>query len=133
MECSLPGFSVHGILQARTLEWVAVSKVHCRRTLMVASVSLTWKKIFFFLHLSPIFLKPEELVVRRKCLTDTFLRTDVTHACITGVSGCLTGQNSQEALPSSGRPVMEGKPSLWAGSFTLLNTIKIISFFYSFF
>ena len=25
MECSLPGFSVHGILQARTLEWVAIS------------------------------------------------------------------------------------------------------------
>ena len=24
-DCSLPGFSVHGILQARTLEWVAVS------------------------------------------------------------------------------------------------------------
>ena len=25
MECSLPGSSVHGILQARTLEWVAIS------------------------------------------------------------------------------------------------------------
>ena len=25
MECSLPGFSVHGILQARTLEWAAIS------------------------------------------------------------------------------------------------------------
>ena len=24
MECSLPGFSVHGILQARILEWVAI-------------------------------------------------------------------------------------------------------------
>ena len=24
MDCSLPGFSVHGILQARTLEWVAI-------------------------------------------------------------------------------------------------------------
>ena len=23
MDCSLPGFSIHGILQARTLEWVA--------------------------------------------------------------------------------------------------------------
>ena len=26
MDCTLPGFSVHGILQARTLEWVAVSQ-----------------------------------------------------------------------------------------------------------
>ena len=25
MDCSLPGFSVHGILQARTLKWVAIS------------------------------------------------------------------------------------------------------------
>ena len=25
MDCSLPGFSVHGILQARTLEWVVIS------------------------------------------------------------------------------------------------------------
>ena len=25
MDCSLPGFSAHGILQARILEWVAIS------------------------------------------------------------------------------------------------------------
>ena len=25
MDFSLPGFSIHGILQARTLEWVAIS------------------------------------------------------------------------------------------------------------
>ena len=25
VDCSLPGFSVHGILQARTLEWVTIS------------------------------------------------------------------------------------------------------------
>ena len=25
MDCSLPGFSVPGVLQARTLEWVAIS------------------------------------------------------------------------------------------------------------
>ena len=25
MDCSLPGFSVHGILQTRILEWVAIS------------------------------------------------------------------------------------------------------------
>ena len=26
MDCSLPGSSVHGILQARTLEWVAMKQ-----------------------------------------------------------------------------------------------------------
>ena len=25
MDCNLPGFSVHGIFQARVLEWVAIS------------------------------------------------------------------------------------------------------------
>ena len=47
MDCSLPGFSVHGIFQARVLEWVAISfsrgssgprdsnpgLLHCRQTL----------------------------------------------------------------------------------------------------
>ena len=28
MDCSLPGFSVHGILQARILEWVVISFSH---------------------------------------------------------------------------------------------------------
>ena len=30
MGCSLPGFSVHGILQTRTLEWVAISFSNAR-------------------------------------------------------------------------------------------------------
>ena len=25
MDCSLPDFSIHGVLQARTLEWVSIS------------------------------------------------------------------------------------------------------------
>ena len=25
MDCSLPGFSVHGIIQAKILEWIAIS------------------------------------------------------------------------------------------------------------
>ena len=31
MDCSLPGFSIHGILQARTLEWVAISLLQCMK------------------------------------------------------------------------------------------------------
>ena len=31
MNCSPPGFSVHGILQARTLEWVAISFSKCMK------------------------------------------------------------------------------------------------------
>ena len=29
MECSLPGFSIHGISQARVLEWVAIAFSEC--------------------------------------------------------------------------------------------------------
>ena len=35
MDCSLPGSSVHGISQARVLEWgaIAFSLLHCRQVL----------------------------------------------------------------------------------------------------
>ena len=40
MDCSLPGFSVHGILQARTLEWVAISFSNaCKWKVKVKSLS----------------------------------------------------------------------------------------------
>jgi len=49
MDCSLPGFSVHGILQARTLEWVAISfskawkwKVKVKSWVWVNSGSWWW-------------------------------------------------------------------------------------------
>ena len=29
MDCSLPGSSVHGIFQARVLEWVAIADANC--------------------------------------------------------------------------------------------------------
>ena len=33
MDCSPPGFSVHGILQARIVEWVAISFSHWLRSI----------------------------------------------------------------------------------------------------
>ena len=45
MDCSLPGSSVHGILQKRTLEWVAIS--------FSRGISLTWGSNPRLLHLSP--------------------------------------------------------------------------------
>ena len=32
MDCSLPGFSVHGIFQARVLEWAAITFSECDPT-----------------------------------------------------------------------------------------------------
>ena len=60
MDCSLPGSSVHGILQARIQEWVAISSsrglnlglLHCRQTLyhlshkgsiLLTTFSYEWK------------------------------------------------------------------------------------------
>ena len=43
MDCSLPGFSVHGILQARTLEWVAISFSNAGKwKVKVKSLSRVW-------------------------------------------------------------------------------------------
>ena len=43
MDCSLPGFSVHGIIQARTLEWVAISFSNAWKwKVKVKSLSRVW-------------------------------------------------------------------------------------------
>ena len=43
MDCSLPGSSVHGIFQARTLEWVAISFSNAWKWKMkVKSLSCVW-------------------------------------------------------------------------------------------
>ena len=43
MDCSLPGFSIHGILQARTLEWVAISFSNAWKwKVKVKSLSRVW-------------------------------------------------------------------------------------------
>ena len=51
MDCSLPGFSIHGIFQARILDWVTISfsrdlpdpglnpgLLHCRQMLVVGMI-----------------------------------------------------------------------------------------------
>ena len=51
MDCSLPGSSVHGILQARILEWVAISFSH--KFYFSSNVCLS--SIIF--HVSPYFME----------------------------------------------------------------------------
>ena len=43
MDCSLPGSSVYGLFQARTLEWVAISFSILKKNLLMVF------KVFFFL------------------------------------------------------------------------------------
>ena len=44
VDCSLPGSSVHGILRARILEWVAIVKPHL--IVVLASLDFYRRKIF---------------------------------------------------------------------------------------
>ena len=88
MDCSLPGSSIHGIFQARVLEWVVVP------ILLFASISLHWsvRKAFLFsmlffgtlnsvgyifpfllcfllLFFSQLFLRPPQIAILLICIS----------------------------------------------------------------
>ena len=55
MDCSLPGSSVHGIFQARVLEWVAISQkptenFNCSRLTLVDQNAILFCDPFKFTH-----------------------------------------------------------------------------------
>ena len=56
MDCSLPGSSAHGILQARVLEWGAIAKAFWLCIKSVASAACSWGPISGLLH----FLLPSQ-------------------------------------------------------------------------
>ena len=55
VDCSLPGSSVHGILQARILEWVAIGSVLKSRQLTFLCI-LLWPPVHFALYNLPLIL-----------------------------------------------------------------------------
>ena len=63
MDCSLPGSSVHGIFQARVLEWVAIAR-HIlelgKMNILLLRCSLYSKRITFF-------LKKDKKAIVRQC------------------------------------------------------------------
>ena len=72
MDCSLPGFSVHGILQARTLEWVAISFSNIYvQTYIICIYSYHHLLLHPYLHISIIYivyitgLQPQKLAPKR--------------------------------------------------------------------
>ena len=58
MDCSLPGFSFHGIFQARVLEWVAIAfsiwRCETRQIRRTACVKLTGRFLVCTWHLTPL-------------------------------------------------------------------------------
>ena len=63
MDCSLPGFSVHGIFQARRLEWIAISY----------SRGFSWPRDWTWVLTSPVlaggFFKTQCFSQKKKCLS----------------------------------------------------------------
>ena len=55
MDCSLPGSSVHGIFQARVLEWVAVAFSYKLRYAVIVDLII---ELNLSLHLLPFFIFP---------------------------------------------------------------------------
>ena len=64
MDCSLPGSSVHGIFQARVLEWGAIAFSEISWVKEFSAFSLCWKKAGVWAHWSlslnvhPSYLEP---------------------------------------------------------------------------
>ena len=67
MDCSLPGFWVHGILQARILEWVAIS--------LVTSISTAFTKRQFKIQRN---LFPRDILGQMIC-TAKWMRPSCNH------------------------------------------------------
>ena len=49
MDCSLPGSSIHGIFQARVLEWVAIAFSTCRYELNTFFLLVSLERLLTFL------------------------------------------------------------------------------------
>ena len=45
MDCSLPGSSVHGIFQARVLEWVAIAFSDCIRSSIINAPKFSSRRV----------------------------------------------------------------------------------------
>ena len=56
MDCSLPGSSVHGIFQARILEWVAIDDQKIRDNLQLVSSSSNYLKRPLYPYLAVLLL-----------------------------------------------------------------------------
>ena len=81
MDCSLPGPSVHGILQARILEWIAISSPgdlpnpglpHCRQILD--------HLFFFFFNFFKIYFN-WKLITLQYCTGFCHTLTWISHGC----------------------------------------------------
>ena len=98
MDCSLPGYSIHGILQARTLEWAAISfsteppwdPLYYQKEIVISQKILKEMGILDLLTclLRNLYAGQEATVKSRHGTTDWFqIRKGICQGCI--LSPCL--------------------------------------------
>ena len=109
LDCSLPGSSLHGILQARILEWVAIP-FSTKRGLM-ASTSLGCEGAQERQRL--LKFSPQGLVPRKSSIHSKFIASsDQEHS--QGPAVLPEGKEQGAYLPSLRAPGNTGaRPSLW--------------------
>ena len=92
MDCSLPGFSVHGIFQARILEWVAISfsrrSSRPRDWTRVFHIAgrrfITWATIFFSFFFFNLYTWGQSVVEVMKTMVTSFKRSHAWTATLSG-------------------------------------------------
>ena len=114
MDCSLPGSSVHGILQARILEWVAI---HFSRRIFPIQGSNSC-----FLQCRRIFLPTEP--PGKPLRIQLIIYISIVEVMLCQSKHRLWGRNWQLALPVSGSP--ELPCWWWKGSWLVLwSTVSV--------
>ena len=76
MDCSLPGSSVHGICQARVLEWVSIAFSNMLSRLVITFLPRSKRLLISWLQSpSAVILEPK----KRKSLTVSIVSLSVCH------------------------------------------------------
>ena len=92
MDCSLPGSSIHGIFQARVLEWVAIA------------ISKIESLVYFYSQFSCVYVSIFKLYYRDSCLPMVKQVDKMGRACMPAklLQLCLTLRDPMDcSLPGS--------------------------------
>ena len=113
MDCSLPGSSIHGILQAKILEWLAIpfprSSSWWRDPIRVSS-TVGWRFFFFFFFIANIFFL-NFTVLYWFCHTSTWIRHRYTCAPHPEPSSLLPACTIPPGRPSAPAPSIQHRAS----------------------
>ena len=73
MDCSPPGFSIHGIFQARVLEWDAIAFSNCIFLLSCIFILLIFENLIFKLQLKILIIHIKIIVISSRTICNFIL------------------------------------------------------------